>query len=977
MDWQRLPVMCWMQPESKSRFVVGSEAGLRVYRLGAGLGEDGSAGVAKFESVGFRPMRRSVTSLAAFPREARNMSLVAVGNAAGEVGLHFYPYDEEEGAGAGLAACNQSVVYGASERVSRALEFNKVHTDLLACGFDHREGRSSLIIHDITRGANVRQLLGSSSGASEGVGPKHSRHPSSASSVGGGDGSGGGGSGRFGLGGGAGVTSLCWVPSSADDILVASKRTRSSIRWYDLRERKTASRVLYVPISEGLDAAAATGPIYDLQFDPFSRMRYMAHDRRGTAYMWDIRWAMRPLLTLELDTQATRVRFSNRRSGTVAAVGGGSSVVSVFSINEYVDAGAHQTKHLSPGAFLDDSRAKDRYDEDKAAMSAQPPPASLHVWAERSTTSPAGSPALDLLWVPAATSHATQCHDQLVTCSSTGLLLGRSLPTPRAAALSCRGDLAVATNWRGLYAKTSTELAALHSQMPEVCELTESQSRQQPQGSGAVSTATVPSSGLPTFFPTELSTPMDDILGLMRQRARRGYNVDAGRNAQLTSDPALRDMWLWVRDADIRRNTGSYSIGYGTDVSFLGIYDVMRLRRKNLAHLYTLAPIEAGRARQEVSVATRLLGQRQLALSYLGWGLDGPIREQHVRTLEMAREYAAAAAVSFVYGNHRRCLQSLELSPASDQKLLSFMFKAQLSDSALLIRSFAGEADSAPEDMYSSPYLQMIFAYLVTGSWHAVIRHMSGLPLSWRLALALRYFDDDQLMAYLARAGRDAIRAGALDGLMITGISNPGRVLTQNYVDATADVQTASLLTIFDPVTALDDPAEHWIYSYRHLLNMWRMFTTRCLYDIAHAAHRAARGMPRMSKIALDIAVHPADLRCQYCHQSLAINPSTAAAASQTPLPSQVQAQNSASQTRLLNTFCPKCVNKLPRCIICRMTLGAPVVVNDQHAADITQWFSWCQTCGHGGHAAHVHSWFSTHDECPVPGCECHCERRY
>ncbi|KAJ2372054.1 hypothetical protein H4S02_009338 [Coemansia sp. RSA 2611] len=471
---------------------------------------------------------------------------------------------------------------------------------------------------------------------------------------------------------------------------------------------------------------------------------------------------------------------------------------------------------------------------------------------------------------------------------------------------------------------------------------------------------------------------MDDILGLMRQRARRGYNVDAGRNAQLTSDSALRDMWLWIRDADIRRNTGSYSIGYGNDVSFLGIYDVMRLRRKNLAHLYTLAPIEAGRARQDVSAATRLLGQRQLALSYLGWGLDGPIREQHVRTLETAREYAAAAAVSFVYGNHRRCLQSLELSPASDQKLLSFMFKAQLSDSALLTRSFAGEADSAPEDMYSSPYLQMIFAYLVTGSWHAVIRHMSGLPLSWRLALALRYFDDAQLMAYLVKTGRDAVRAGSMDGLMVTGISNPGRVLTQNYVDATADVQTAALITIFDPVTTLDDPAEHWIYSYRHLLNMWRMFTTRCLYDIAHASHRAARGMPRMSKIALDIAVHPADLRCQYCHQSLAVHPSTgAAAASQTPLPPQAQAQSSGLQTRLLNTFCPKCVNKLPRCIICRMTLGAPVVVNDQHAADITHWFSWCQTCGHGGHAAHVHSWFSTHDECPVPGCECHCERRY
>ncbi|KAJ2800858.1 hypothetical protein H4S07_005077, partial [Coemansia furcata] len=279
------------------------EAGLRVYKLGAGLGEDGSTAAAKFESVGFRTMRHAVTSLAAFPREARQMSLVAVGNSVGEVGLQFYPYDEGEGNGVGQAACNHSVVYGASERVSQALEFNGLHSDLLACGFDHREGRSSLIIHDITRGANVRQLLGSS-GANDVVAPRHSRHPSTASSVGGGDSSASGGGGVS-LGGGAGVTSLCWVPRSADDILVASKRTRSSIRWYDLRERKTASRVLYVPISEGLGAAAATGPIYDLQFDPFNTLRYMAHDRRGTAYMWDIRWATRPLHSLSLGAQAT------------------------------------------------------------------------------------------------------------------------------------------------------------------------------------------------------------------------------------------------------------------------------------------------------------------------------------------------------------------------------------------------------------------------------------------------------------------------------------------------------------------------------------------------------------------------------------------------------------------------------------------------------------------------------------------------
>ncbi|KAI9222510.1 hypothetical protein BC828DRAFT_378266 [Blastocladiella britannica] len=36
-------------------------------------------------------------------------------------------------------------------------------------------------------------------------------------------------------------------------------------------------------------------------------------------------------------------------------------------------------------------------------------------------------------------------------------------------------------------------------------------------------------------------------------------------------------------------------------------------------------------------------------------------------------------------------------------------------------------------------------------------------------------------------------------------------------------------------------------------------------------------------------------------------------------------------------------------------------------------WFTWCQTCRHGGHAAHVLEWFSKYSRCPVPGCECRC----
>lgn len=37
------------------------------------------------------------------------------------------------------------------------------------------------------------------------------------------------------------------------------------------------------------------------------------------------------------------------------------------------------------------------------------------------------------------------------------------------------------------------------------------------------------------------------------------------------------------------------------------------------------------------------------------------------------------------------------------------------------------------------------------------------------------------------------------------------------------------------------------------------------------------------------------------------------------------------------------------------------------------KWFTWCQTCRHGGHASHMMQWFSKHKECPVVECTCRC----
>ncbi|KAJ2232395.1 hypothetical protein GGH97_006041, partial [Coemansia sp. RSA 475] len=292
----------------------------------------------------------------------------------------------------------------------------------------------------------------------------------------------------------------------------------------------------------------------------------------------------------------------------------------------------------------------------------------------------------------------------------------------------------------------------------------------------------------------------------------------------------------------------------------------------------------------------------------------------------------------------------------------------------------------------------MIFMYLATDDWGRVIANMSRLPLSYRLAVALRYLDDASMLQSVVSAGRRAVRNGDLDGLLVTGVSGGGRLVMQAYVDATADVQTAALVSIFDPANdaVSAETAEKWIYAYRHLLNMWRMFTTRCLFDIAHGNSREDKGLARVSDIAQKIAVHPADLRCTYCHQSLdydrrknrtlhgsggstpGVTPGVPIGVTAAPGPvgpgigglhggnknsgsdarlhhtntaPPLIGQKSASsdarrkdlqqaQTRLLYTHCSRCNSNLPRCVICRMKLGTLVAEPAEIYSDFAQWFS-------------------------------------
>ena len=75
---------------------------------------------------------------------------------------------------------------------------------------------------------------------------------------------------------------------------------------------------------------------------------------------------------------------------------------------------------------------------------------------------------------------------------------------------------------------------------------------------------------------------------------------------------------------------------------------------------------------------------------------------------------------------------------------------------------------------------------------------------------------------------------------------------------------------------------------------------------------------------------------------------------------------------------CPNCRKPLPRCSLCLVHMGTPAgwdsttqktsgqdeggegqaSASRRKLSHFSSWFTWCQTCRHGGHAHHLMEWF-------------------
>ncbi|GAA5824598.1 hypothetical protein JCM11251_000490 [Rhodosporidiobolus azoricus] len=543
---------------------------------------------------------------------------------------------------------------------------------------------------------------------------------------------------------------------------------------------------------------------------------------------------------------------------------------------------------------------------------------------------------------------------------------------------------------------------------------------QLPPGAGRAGELERRSSG---GVPANLSGMSTDISVVMRERIEAGYGGDATVNAAL-SEGSVREFWDWIARAQFLSSNACFA---DYDFRFRGVLrilegfpsgmtnpslsssstssspststpapratsrsttynDVYRtLRRgdevssKNAAYAAACAQLVERRRLDTFAISSsQYAAQRKIALASCGAEWEEGWEAVCTR-LQKHGEYEAAARHAFFSGQLEKSMYYLRLCQDENLRMLAPIVAAYLAqkDSRQSSESnFISLCRTLSSDV-ETPWVRAMFAFLATSDWRELVDE-TGLPLKDRVAVALRFLSDSELLPFLKGLGAEALASSDLEAVVIFGLRNDGLKLLGSYIDRTSDVQTVALACSFTSpgMVRADLRVQRWIETYRSQLDHSRLYAARAMFDAARG--RRARAALEQAKIAgrngeakevaeaLRRAAPPQIMvRCQFCGTSisppmqglkgLGVSDGRTSVAS---LPGQK------------GTTCPSCSKQLPACCIC---LRRPSVHSFEIDGPST--LAWCQKCRHGGHADHVLAWFETSDVCAVAGCSCECNR--
>ena len=419
-------------------------------------------------------------------------------------------------------------------------------------------------------------------------------------------------------------------------------------------------------------------------------------------------------------------------------------------------------------------------------------------------------------------------------------------------------------------------------------------------------------------------------------------------------------------------------------------------------------------------VDTKKPAHRQAAMRVCGWGRSRDTDfHNHAKMAPSGRDtswYTMAAAHSLFEGDSRQAVQVLKKGSTKHPELLFVSL-------ALQLIGRGGDADEAQQqerldfdDTVASradPYLRAISSLIATGDWE-VIANQESLPLRERTFVALRNFDDDRLGEWLQEQLARAADTGDIEGIVLTGITDPLVDVLARYVEKFHDVQTAALvLAICAPRYIDDHRCRAWRDAYRAYLQRHKAFFQRTKFEVESTKRSKLGGIPTIAPPSRQVA-----LRCVYCDAAYELEKmvgaagtgagsgfwgGTSAGASGPGGQPQAQAQGPPEQHRNplmeanigAGVSCPNCGRHLPRCVVCLEVVAVPRSDSHGHgrarlgggggagvggggagASVAARFPTFCLKCEHVLHLDHARQWFSRHSECPVPECRCRCAFR-
>ncbi|KAL4501630.1 hypothetical protein ABPG72_018681 [Tetrahymena utriculariae] len=290
---------------------------------------------------------------------------------------------------------------------------------------------------------------------------------------------------------------------------------------------------------------------------------------------------------------------------------------------------------------------------------------------------------------------------------------------------------------------------------------------------------------------------------------------------------------------------------------------------------------------------------------------------------------------------------------------------------------------------FNNPYLTALARFLNNDEPQERVKEiiqLDGIEIFDKIAFALRFLNDENILTYFTDLVKKAEDEGILECLILVGKDQKAIDIIQAFIDNTRDIQTAGLLSAHLNLHKYE-PSENlqkWFKNYKILLNNMNLFEKRITLDkefknlkqlLCKTDQEQNKSSFKGSKIFLE---------CKQCNNCLD---------NKTQLDNIIRRRSTRGYAALVQVskpmigVCPSCCVMLPVCCVCLLSceLVNPYIQFNRNRQqqnqmggqienlNLEEGIVWCQSCNHGGHYKHILEWFQDFDICPVSDCSCKC----